>query len=204
MKLDSKYFDKIRIKTGPNKKEPPAPLVCEWPGCDKPARHKAPKGRGAEGQFHNYCTAHVQEYNKTYNYFEGMKDNDVAGFQKDAQTGHRPTWKLGQNAAAANNAYANINGMRRKARNVNDPFGAFAQMQENAKVRAARNLRRGELKALNTLGLDENATAEMAKTQYKTLVKRLHPDANGGSRENEDTLKAVIHAYDTLRASGFC
>jgi curved DNA-binding protein CbpA len=35
-------------------------------------------------------------------------------------------------------------------------------------------------------------------------VKRLHPDANGGSRENEDTLKAVIHAYDTLRASGFC
>jgi curved DNA-binding protein CbpA len=35
-------------------------------------------------------------------------------------------------------------------------------------------------------------------------VKRLHPDANGGSRANEDTLKSVIHAYDTLRASGFC
>ena len=67
-----------------------------------------------------------------------------------------------------------------------------------------RSLRRGDLKALNTLGLDENATAEMAKSQYKTLVKRLHPDANGGSRENEETLKAVIHAYDTLRTSGFC
>ncbi len=202
MKLDSKYFDKIRIKPGPNKKEPAAPVACEWPGCVKPSRHKAPKGRGSEGQFHNYCTQHVQEYNKTYNYFEGMKDNDVAGFQKDAQTGHRPTWKLGQNAAAANNAYANINGMRRKARNVNDPFAAFASAQEAAKP--SRSLRRGELKALNVLGLDENATAEMAKTQYKTLVKRLHPDANNGSRENEDTLKAVIHAYDTLRSSGFC
>jgi hypothetical protein len=98
MKLDSKYFDKIRIKTGPNKKEPAAPTMCEWPGCEKPSRHKAPKGRGAEGQFHNYCTQHVQEYNKTYNYFEGMKDDAVAGFQKDAQTGHRPTWKLGQNS----------------------------------------------------------------------------------------------------------
>ena len=75
MKLDSKYFDKIRIKTGPNKKEPAAPTMCEWPGCEKPSRHKAPKGRGAEGQFHNYCTQHVQEYNKTYNYFEGMKDD---------------------------------------------------------------------------------------------------------------------------------
>ena len=202
MKLDSKYFDKIRIKTGPNKKEPPAPVMCEWPGCVKPARHKAPKGRGAEGQFHNYCTAHVQEYNKTYNYFEGMKDNDVAGFQKDSQTGHRPTWKLGQNAAAANNAYANINGMRRKARNVNDPYGMFTAAQETEKP--TRSLRRGELKALNTLGLDETATADMAKAQYKKLVKRLHPDANGGSRANEETLKNVIHAYDTLRSSGFC
>ena len=202
MKLDSKYFDKIRIKTGPNKKEPPAPVMCEWPGCVKPARHKAPKGRGAEGQFHNYCTAHVQEYNKTYNYFEGMKDNDVAGFQKDSQTGHRPTWKLGQNAAAANNAYANINGMRRKARNVNDPYGMFTAAQQTEKP--VRSLRRGELKALNTLGLDETATADMAKAQYKKLVKRLHPDANGGSRANEETLKNVIHAYDTLRSSGFC
>jgi len=202
MKLDSKYFDKIRIKSGPSKKEPPAPVMCEWAGCSKPARHKAPKGRGAEGQFFNYCTAHVQEYNKTYNYFEGMKDNDVAGFQKDAQTGHRPTWKLGQNAASINNAYANINGVRRKARNVNDPFAMFQQAQEA--VKPTRSLRRGELKALNTLGLDESATAEMAKSQYKTLVKRLHPDANGGSRENEETLKAVIHAYDTLRSSGFC
>ena len=202
MKLDSKYFDKIRIKTGPNKKEPPAPVMCEWPGCVKPARHKAPKGRGAEGQFHNYCTAHVQEYNKTYNFFEGMKDNDVAGFQKDSQTGHRPTWKLGQNAAAANNAYANINGMRRKARNVNDPYGMFTAAQQTEKP--VRSLRRGELKALNTLGLDETATADMAKAQYKKLVKRLHPDANGGSRANEETLKNVIHAYDTLRSSGFC
>jgi DnaJ-class molecular chaperone len=78
----------------------------------------------------------------------------------------------------------------------------FTAAQEAAKP--SRSLRRGELKALNTLGLDENATADMAKSQYKTLVKRLHPDANGGSRENEETLKAVIHAYDTLRSSGFC
>ena len=61
-----------------------------------------------------------------------------------------------------------------------------------------------EIKALQTLGLDERATPDAVKTQYKTLVKRLHPDANGGSRANEDTLKAVIQAYDHLRSSGFC
>ena len=127
-----------------------------------------------------------------------MKDDAVAGFQKDAQTGHRPTWKLGQNS------YANINGMRRKARNVNDPFAMFTPSAENVNAKLGRALRKNEIKALNTLGLDETATSEKAKSQYKLLVKRLHPDANGGSRENEDTLKAVIHAYDTLRASGFC
>ena len=47
-------------------------------------------------------------------------------------------------------------------------------------------------------------SAEQVKSQYKTLVKRLHPDANNGSRANEDTLKAVIQAYDHLRSSGFC
>ena len=198
MKLDSKYFDKIRVTPRGSKPEPKVEKMCEWEGCNKPARHKAPKGRSAEGQYWNYCTAHVQEYNKTYNYFDGMKDDAVAGFQKDAQTGHRPTWKLGQNA------YANINGMRRKARNVSDPYAIFTQRAENINPKLGRALRKNEIKALNTLGLDENATAEKAKSQYKVPVKRLHPDANGGSRENEDTLKAVIHAYDTLRASGFC
>ena len=200
MKLDSKYFDKIRIKTGPNKKEPPAPAMCEWPGCEKPSRHKAPKGRGAEGQFHNYCTQHVQEYNKTYNYFSGMKDDEVLGFQKDARTGHRPTWKLGENS------YANVTGARRKTANAaKDHFNLFGDAkQKTGQHPKGRALRNTELKALQALGLDDRATPEQVKTQYKTLVKRLHPDANGGSRANEDTLKAVIQAYDHLRSSGFC
>ena len=90
MKLDSKYFDKIRVKPGEERLARGRVPPCEWPGCTKPGRHKAPKGRGQEGQFHNYCTEHVQHYNKTYNYFAGMKDDAVADFQKDARTGHRP------------------------------------------------------------------------------------------------------------------
>ena len=199
MKLDSKYFDKIRIKTGPNKKEPPAPTMCEWPGCEKPSRHKAPKGRGAEGQFHNYCTQHVQEYNKTYNYFDGMKDDAVRNFQKEAQTGHRPTWKLGQNSSTMSSK-----GRRMRPGAFRDPFNLLGENGEPRRPSTARPIRNAELKALHTLGLDETATKEKVRAQYKTLVKRLHPDANNGSRANEDTLKAVIQAYDYLRSTGFC
>ena len=49
-----------------------------------------------------------------------------------------------------------------------------------------------------------DATPEQIKVQYKTLVKRLHPDANGGSRATEDKLKEVIQAYDYLRSVGLC
>ncbi len=200
MKLDSKYFDKIRVKPGEERKARDRFPQCEWEGCPRPGPHKAPMGRGSEGKFFNYCTEHVQQYNKTYNYFNGMKDDEVLGYQKDARTGHRPTWKLGQNS------YANVSGIRRKAANMaEDPFNLKGQAKDRAgRHPSGRALRNTELKALQTLGLDDKAVPETVKNQYKKLVKRLHPDANGGSRANEDTLKAVIQAYDTLRTSGFC
>ena len=201
MKLDSKYFDKIRVKKpGAEKKTAETVAQCDWPDCPRPGRHKAPMGRGHEGKFFNYCTAHVQEYNKTYNYFAGMKDDEMVDFQKESRLGHRPTWKLGQNAQAT------ASSVRRKAAQMrSDPFGLnSAAEKQPGRHTSGRMLRSTELKALQTLGLDDTATPDQVKTQYKTLVKRLHPDANGGSRANEDTLKAVIQAYDHLRSSGFC
>ena len=69
--------------------------------------------------------------------------------------------------------------MRRKAQSLRDPYAMFTGEAQNAQ--AKRTLRPNELKALHTLGLDEKATAATVKSKYKTLVKRLHPDANGGS-----------------------
>jgi hypothetical protein len=198
MKLDSKYFDKIRVTPRGSKPEPKAEKMCEWEGCTKPAKHRAPKGRNFEGQFWNYCTAHTQEYNKSYNYFAGMDDKDVSQAQKQAQLGDRPTWKLGENA------HAKAGSKRGDARDFRDPLGLFGKDAKPAQKKLGRNLRVNELKALQTLGLNEDASPEDAKNKYKQLVKRLHPDANQGSRANEETLKAVIQAYDTLRASGFC
>ena len=201
MKLDSKYFDKIRVKPSTDKKKAAETIPqCDWPDCPRPGRHKAPMGRGHEGKFYNYCTEHVQEYNKSYNYFQGMKDDEMQEFQKNARLGERPTWKLGQNATP------NASSVRRRGAQLrDDPFGLAAKAAKApGRHPSGRALRSTELKALQTLNLDDTATPEQVKTQYKTLVKRLHPDANNGSRANEDTLKAVIQAYDHLRSSGFC
>jgi hypothetical protein len=201
MKQDSRYFDKIRIKKRGAEQEQRRVAACEWPGCTKPGPHRAPKGRGLEGQFYNYCLDHVQQYNKSYNFFEGMGDDAIAGFQRDAMTGHRPTWKLGENSWAAHASPKRKAGRSAKTR---DSFGLFGDGDEEQNATPRRKIKNAEVKALHTLGLDEHATPEKAKAQYKTLVKRLHPDANGGSRDNEDALKAVIQAYDYLRSTGFC
>ena len=200
MNLHSKLFDKIRIKQEPTAKQKAEAAVkpCEWPGCDQPAKHKAPKGRGQEGQFWNYCTAHTQQYNKQYNYFAGMDGKSEAAFQKDAQTGHRPTWKLGQNGPAF------AGSKRRTAKYIEDPLNILIKEQITSHAKHGKKLRRNEIEALAAMGLTEDAKPEEVKAKYKTLVKRLHPDANQGSRANEQALQDVIRAYDTLRATGFC
>ncbi|MFO1060844.1 MAG: DnaJ domain-containing protein, partial [Dongiaceae bacterium] len=37
--------------------------------------------------------------------------------------------------------------------------------------------------------------------RYKSLVKRLHPDANGGDKAAEERLKHINLAYSTLKNS---
>ena len=42
-------------------------------------------------------------------------------------------------------------------------------------------------------------TAEMLKAKYKELVKKHHPDTNGGTKEAEEKFKEILDAYETLR-----
>ena len=205
MKLESKYFDRIRVKPDEDRLLRDKVTTCDWPGCDRPGEHRAPRGRDQEGQYYNFCVDHVRQYNKSYNYFTGMKDEDVAAFQKDARNGHRPTWKMGENAAAtskikrgkSSNPKGFKPGMGRQ-----DPFGLFGEEGTDTAPRR-RPVRNAERKALNALGLDESATGEQIKAKYKSLVKKHHPDANGGSRDSEDRFREIVQAYDYLRSSKF-
>ncbi len=202
MKLNSKYFDRIRVKPDEDRMKQDQHPGCQWAGCAGAGTHKAPKGRGHDGQYVNFCIDHVREYNKSYNYFEGMSDEDVMTYQKSARTGHRPTWSLGLNSWA--NAPADAaEGVKAKA-DMKDTFGLFGDRDFDPEQKPRRPLRNAERKALATLGLDETASAAEIKAQYKVLVKRHHPDANGGGKEFEDKLREIIQAHDYLKSVGYC
>lgn len=201
MDFDSKYFDKIRItKRG---KRPAAPTggLCQWKGCDHPATHRAPMGRQREGEYFHFCFDHVREYNKSYNYFSGLDDDAIASFQKDAITGHRPTWTVGVNRwGNASPAGEDDRYVAASARVRARLSGGFAAQPPTR----ARRLRSLEKKAYEDLGLPHSAAPEAIKARYKELVKRHHPDANGGDRSSEERLRQIIQAYRLLKQAGLC
>lgn len=208
--MASDIFDRIRIspkRSRASEEEFVCERACDWEGCDEPGTHRAPKGRHADGQYHHFCLAHVREYNKSYNYFAGMDDNETRAYQRDALTGHRPTWKMGVNAKAAGDgahAWSDVDPRqaakaRAEARRRTGPGGRTA----GSGARAPK-LKQLEARAFDTLGLPHHARDAEIKARYKELVKRLHPDANGGDRSLEDRLREIINAYSLLKKAGFC
>jgi hypothetical protein len=198
MKSDSPLFDRIRVKPSQDRHARPDGPCCDWKGCGNAATHRAPKARPRENEHWRFCIEHVREYNHSYNYFSGMTDDAVLKFQKDAITGHRPTWKMGTGKGAAQPDFSALG-------NRNDPFEIFgeglrAEQQAKAETRQIRN---AERKALDRLGLDVGATPAQVKIRFKALVKQFHPDANGGDRSTEERLVEVIQSYNYLKSVGF-
>lgn len=202
MNLDSKYFDRIRISPDRRRFEDKAGPVCEWAGCTHAGGYRAPKGRHREGEYHNFCLDHVREYNKSYNYFAGMPDDEIADYQRSAAIGHRPTWNVGLNRddakAGARHAWTAA---------FTDPFGFFGGSfgRSNAEPEPRqRPLGNFERRSFEALDLEGTESGTEIKARYKELVKRLHPDANGGDRSLEDRLREIIQAYNYLKSAGFC
>jgi hypothetical protein len=208
MKLESKLFDAIRIRprraAEPEVEAPP----CAWEGCDQPGLYKAPKGHKAEGEYHNFCLEHVRHYNTAFNFFAGMEADDIeAHVNRSNQTDGRPTWGMGTKPGA--NARPNRPQSRAHARGTrfHDPFHVFARyaraQARGPRQEQRRNLLEPDRRALETLGLEGQASSDEIKRAYKALVKLHHPDANGGDRSSEDRLRAIITAYTHLRKAGF-
>jgi hypothetical protein len=197
MDLNSRIFDRIRVKPEQKQASRPEQARCDRPGCEEAGEFRAPMGRLREGQYFCFCLDHVREYNATYNYFNGMSAEDVAVYQREAIVGHRPTWSMGVKRGDKNFREEGDDPSR-----MGDAFGTVrARSRRSSCVKPTRPAYGvAALKALEQLGLDDTADAASIKARFKELVKRLHPDANSGDRTNEDRLREIIRAYHYLKS----
>jgi len=208
MSSDSPLFDRIRVKPDQDRRLRAELPSCQWPGCEVPASHRAPKGRLRASEYWQFCLEHVREYNNSYNFFAGMSEDAIAKYQKDAVTGHRPTWKMGS-VGGISGRKRSAGKFRGEAWAADDPFGLFGETgaRWSGATRAKpepRTVLNAQRRALTVLGLEGDAKRADIKARFKLLVKRHHPDANGGDRSSEARLREIIQAYNYLKSAGYC
>jgi curved DNA-binding protein CbpA len=56
-----------------------------------------------------------------------------------------------------------------------------------------------ERQALEAMGLGPETDLHGLRKRYSTLVRRYHPDRNGGDRSHEARLQRVVESYQLLR-----
>ena len=204
MKLDSKYFDCVRVK--PTTKRPWSSRHPSASGraASRAGLHRAPKGRGREGQYYLLCLDHVRQFNASYNYFDGMSNAEVEAYQKDSVIGHRPTWKAGANAWAHGTRHGwRQGGLGRGRRTTRMRFSVWRAGRIATATNAAPAAQAAGTQVAGSArtGRRRRPGCEI-KARFKELVKRHHPDANGGDKRSEDKLREIIQAYNYLKQAG--
>jgi len=178
----------------------PGERRCEHSDCLAVATAKAPRGRNLPGQFYWFCQGHAAEYNKSWNFFAGMSDDAIARAQAERITGERPTWSF-KASSRSREAAARANGPM----GWTDPFSLFGfarAPQGEVRRPDGRQLGKLERAALADLDLPDTAEAAKIRTRYTELVKKCHPDSNGGDRGAEHKLQRVLKAWKTLKKAG--
>lgn len=187
----------IRIKP-PGAKLKPEERECDWAGCVSKGGCRAPKSPDQLREYYFFCESHAREYNKNWNFFSGMTDEDITEWQVGARHGHRPTWDVRKNTGERAK-------VRKKAAigkaEYADGYNIFKEGEDAPTEQPRRRLTKLQIKALNDLGLDEFSGPKMVRERYTMLVKQLHPDANGGDRTTEVAFQRVVKAYKVLKTT---
>jgi hypothetical protein len=170
---------------------------CEYPGCREAGEFRAPppEGSGASDRppaFRWFCLEHVRAFNARYNFFEGMSADEINAAQRPYAGWERETRAFSPGASERGPRWADFT----------DPLDALAARyrREPAPDRPdGKPLSGQDRESLRVLGLGADADRSGLRKRYSELVRRYHPDRNGGDRSHETRLRAVIDAYQQLR-----
>ena len=181
---------------------------CEVPGCPEDGEFRAPGslrgGFDGPGNYRWFCLQHIREFNDGYDWFEGMNAEEIVAAQSPAAG-----W---QTESPAFSPTAGIDGMPRWSE-FSDPLDAIGARAAGIKARARREAAQApsgfggprfgaeEAKALDEMGLGLETDRKQLRRRYSELVRRYHPDRNGGDRQYEARLARVVEAYQMLRKS---
>jgi len=176
--------------------------LCAEPGCEQPGEFRAPliegapSGRDGPTDYRWLCLDHVRAFNSRYNFFNGMSPDEIHEAQRPYAGWERETRAFAANGADRPPRWADFS-------DPLDAIGArFRERMANERQRQdGKPLSGADRRALNVLGLDQDADRRGLRQRYSELVRKFHPDRNGGDRSMEKALQEVIAAYQHLKSA---
>lgn len=175
--------------------------ACAAPGCGEAGEFRAPGGHAhgfdGPGEWRWLCLDHVREFNADYDWFDGMNAEEILAAQSPVAGWARETRAFRPDASATP-----------RWADFDDPLDAIGARASDIRRRAAQNANgreqmarftAREREALEVMGLGPRASRHELRRRYSELVRRYHPDRNGGDRGYERRLQLVVEAYQLLR-----
>lgn len=160
---------------------------CDCRGCHQTGEHRAPRSRDHLDEYYWFCLEHVREYNRQWDYFSGMSSDQIEAHIRSATVWERPSWPMGEWM------------LREKSLREQVLHEFFSEEGSSHSTSPPPHFSTPERDALDVLELRPPVTFVDIKSQYRLLVKRHHPDANGGSREAEERVKHINQAFTLLK-----
>ena len=163
--------------------------ICDWNNCFEIGEYRAPIEKDNSKNFRLLCLKHVKEFNKNWNYFSGMNDEEVINFLKSDITWHKPTRSFSSSDNFFKVLWNNV---------LNE---GFDDLKFKKHLNNDRNLKfnNNDIKAFAVLGISVGLKWDKIQQKFKKLVKKFHPDINSGDKNYEEKLKIITLAYTQLK-----
>ena len=163
--------------------------ICDWNNCLEEGSYKAPVEKDNSKKYRMLCLNHIKEFNKNWNYFEGMDDDQIYEFIKSDMTWHKPTQSFG----SSDNFFKIL--WNNALKDEQNKYKTNGQLDHMNQFKFNHN----DVKAFGILGVSIGIKWEKVQEKFKKLVKKYHPDMNSGNKKYEDKLKVITLAYTQLK-----
>jgi len=179
---------------------------CARAGCDKPGKYRAPKSPDQLDEFLWFCLDHVREYNNRWNFFESHSDADLERQFAADRVWERRTRPFRETVGQPG-SQPHAEGRAWQRFGFDDPMellgdkGTLNPGAAQNRARPQRRLPPSERRALEILDVQDDQSKSEIRRAYKALVKDLHPDMNGGRRDDEARLAEVVWAWEQIKTS---
>ena len=162
-------------------------IICDWENCKELGSYKAPVEKDNSKKYRLLCLKHIKIFNKSWNYFENMNNQEIEYFIKSDLTWHKSTKKFGSSDNFFNILWNNA---------LEDKLNIFNN--SNFKDFKKTKVSQTDKDALQVMDLNDEVKWEQIQSKFKELVKKYHPDKKKDAKNISEKLKSKKYTVKKL------